>query len=300
MPSRRARSAGVAIAAGVMAAGCGAPRDGVRQTVGSQEPAPSPEVGFSIERAPPGALVLLARSEQGGSDLYLLTRGRMERLTHSPPPSGFGTLDGSGRRLVATRLGGTPDRIVRYSLRDGRLLDRGGAGRGSGPAIDRRGRVLSIDTAAAPPRIRVAGRKSRYITVSGEIGSVGWLPRGRVVAETVVRGRSRLVLGAGSRRRRTVRTGLTDHGTLAVGRDGRIAYGYAGAFVVFDPRGRVVRRLRIPWYPVAWSPAASRLLIANQRGELATLDRRGRDLILIGRAIDGAVVDAAWLPQPKR
>lgn len=288
--------AAAAVAAAALLA-CAGAKGEPRAHLGRDADADGPTL--QLKRSLPGRLLVLAGPESRSDTLYAVGAGG--RLAELPAAKAFaGELSGAAARgdrvaLVHDALGA--DEVQLLSLTKPNAARSLGAGydvdlgpHGSIAYTEPRyrdGRSWEV------VRVRRAGR-SRRIRVRGQLFNPRWRPDGRLVVVSERGRRTRLIIGAGGRHQRQVPAVPNTPSQLLISSRGVMAYGYVGNFSLLTPRGRVIRRFRIPWRPLAWAPDGRSLLLTDQRSRLALL-RLSRDRIEhIGRLTGASLHAAAW------
>jgi hypothetical protein len=245
------------------------------------------------------------------SDVYLKDpAGAVSRLTATPEDQGVRDAVWLGDRVVTVGRGFFDLLAVREvdtppSSR-GRLLERHIAGN---PAVsqsgvlaytrlweDRRGRVYDeVVRVGSGGRKRVLARRR-----APPIWDLIWV-RGRIFALSEIGRPGRMELVELSRKRpRTTPLHGTRVGRLAATSTGRIAYSYGGRrrhhIAIMRLNGTRRRAFRSDWYPLAWAPDGSRILVQSvgSAPELGLMDPGTAEVQPLGRLGCGFVISAQW------
>jgi hypothetical protein len=159
---------------------------------------------------------------------------------------------------------------------------------------DRRGRLYDEVV-----RVGSDGRK-RVLARRRLIRDLIWV-RGRIFALSEIGRRGRIELVDLSRDRpRTTPLHGTRVGPLAATSTGRIAYSYGGRrrhrMAIMGLDGTRRRTFRSDWYPLAWAPDGSRILVQSfgSAPELGLMDPGTGEVQSLGRLDCGYVISAQW------
>lgn len=280
----------------VTSADCGESKNPRQSAQAPQGPGP-----IRLSRPLDGRLLVLVGPESGQGTIYEVSRsGKLEPLPaasrHAGAIAGF---DARGKKLLYAAATTGPDEVI--------LVPRSGVTgirleSGFGPALGPKGKVAYVsprygerDRSWQVLRVRRGERRGKAYRIVGDFFRPRFTPSGSIVAMHERRGRTFIVLNAGSRRSRRVASGLRAAGQLLVSRRGDMAVGYMGRIIFFDPNGRRLDVHRVPWRPLSWSPDGQRLLVASRRGKLGLMNPTDGSIRAIGDIRGINVYEAGWL-----
>jgi hypothetical protein len=243
------------------------------------------------------------------SDAYLKDpTGAVRRLTLTPEDQGVRDATWLGDRVVTVGREFLDLLAVREvdapPTSPGRLLERQIA---SSPAVSNSG-VLAYTRLSEGRRgrlqdevVRVGpGGRKRVLARRRLIWDLFWV-RNRIFALSEIGRPGRMELVEVSRKRpRTTPLPGTRVGRLAATSTGRIAYSYRAGrrhrLAIMRLDGSRRRAFRTGWYPMAWAPDGSRLLVQSggSPADLGLMDPGTGEVQRLGRLDCGFMISAQW------